>query len=70
MRQPNLGKFEWIEAEKNKAKENKAIAKKGGNVAKVARKELEDELGESIVSTTNRLDYEYPNDDLITTGEI
>ncbi len=51
-------------------KENKAIAKKGGNVAKVARKELEDELGESIVSTTNRLDYEYPNDDLITTGEI
>ena len=27
MRQPNLGKFEWIEAEKNKAKENKAIAK-------------------------------------------
>ena len=27
MRQPNLGKFEWIEAEKNKAKENKAMAK-------------------------------------------
>ena len=27
MRQPNLGKFEWIEAEKNKAKEKKAMAK-------------------------------------------
>ena len=27
MRQHNLGKFEWIEAEKNKAKENKAMAK-------------------------------------------
>lgn len=27
MRQPNLGKFEWIEAEKNKAKQNKAMAK-------------------------------------------
>ena len=27
MRQPNLGKFEWSEAEKNKPKENKALAK-------------------------------------------
>ena len=27
MRQPNLGKFEWIQAEKNKALEKKAMAK-------------------------------------------
>ena len=27
MRQPNLGKFEWIQSEKNKALEKKVMAK-------------------------------------------
>ena len=40
-------------------KENIKIAKKGGNIAKVAKEELESELGESIVSKQNKLNYEY-----------
>lgn len=40
-------------------KENIKVAKKGGSVAKVARNQLEEELGESVVVKNNRLNYEY-----------
>lgn len=40
-------------------RENIKVAKKGGNIAKVARKELEEELGETVVSKMNRLKYKY-----------
>ena len=43
-------------------KENKKIAKKGGHVAKVAREDMEKELGESVVSKNNALNYEYLDD--------
>ena len=39
--------------------ENKKYAEIGGNVAKVARDELEENLKESVVSKDNRLNYEY-----------
>jgi len=39
--------------------ENIKVAKNGGNIAKVAREELEDELGESVVNKNNNLNYEY-----------
>lgn len=38
---------------------NIKLAKVGGNVAKVARDELESNLGKSVVTSSNRLDYEY-----------
>jgi len=40
-------------------KENIKVAHIGGNVAKVARNELENSLGESVVTNDNRLNYEY-----------
>ena len=40
-------------------KENIKVARIGGNVAKVAREQLEENLGESIVTNINRLNYEY-----------
>ena len=43
-------------------KENKKIAKKGGHVAKVAREDMEKELGESVVSKNNALNYKYLDD--------
>lgn len=52
-------------AEKHKPqglKENIKVAKTGGNVAKIARDELESHLGESVVTNDNRLDYEYTLD--------
>lgn len=45
---------------------NIKVAKVGGNVAKVARCELESNLGESIITSSNRLDYEYDNKEMIT----
>ena len=46
-------------------KENIKVAKIGGNVAKVARNELEEKLGESVVTNDNKLDYEYKDEKLI-----
>jgi len=46
-------------------KENIKIAKTGGNVAKVAKDELEEQLGEKIVNSDNKLDYEYVDEKLI-----
>lgn len=49
-------------AEKHKPKgleQNKKVAKMGGNAAKVARDDIEKNLGESVVTKQNRLNYEY-----------
>lgn len=40
-------------------KENIKVAHKGGNIAKVAREGIEKELGESVVTQNNKLNYEY-----------
>ena len=44
---------------------NIKVAKIGGNVAKVARDELEKQLGESIISKNNMLDYRYKDEEII-----
>jgi len=44
--------------------QNKEIAKIGGHTAKVARDELEKNLGENVVSKDNSLSYKYVDDDL------
>ena len=43
--------------------ENRKIAKKGGHVAKVAREDMEKELGKSVVSKENVLNYKYLDSD-------
>ncbi len=40
-------------------KQNKVIAKMGGNVSKVARDNLEQKLGKTIISNQNNLKYQY-----------
>ena len=40
-------------------KENKEIAKMGGNTAKVAKDDLEKKLGESVITKENKLNYKY-----------
>ena len=40
-------------------KENKKVAQMGGNVAKVARDDLEKKLGKTIISKSNLLKYKY-----------
>lgn len=40
-------------------KENKKVAKAGGEVAKTAREDLEQKLGETIISSNNNLNYQY-----------
>ena len=42
--------------------ENKKVAKIGGHVAKVARDNLEKELGKTILSSNNQLSYKYIDD--------
>ena len=44
--------------------QNKAIAKRGGKVAGIARKETEKELGRSVVSSQNYLSTTRPPDEL------
>ncbi len=39
--------------------QNKKIAKMGGNVSKVARDNLEQKLGKSVISSQNNLKYQY-----------
>ena len=39
--------------------QNKVIAKMGGNVSKVARDNLEQKLGKSVISNQNNLNYQY-----------
>lgn len=43
--------------------QNKKIAKMGGHSAKVAKEDIEKNLGKSIVSNENALDYQYLDDD-------
>lgn len=43
-------------------KANRKIAKAGGEVAKTARDDLEQKLGESVISSNNQLDYQYLDD--------
>ena len=43
--------------------QSRAIAKKGGGVAKVARMQLEKELGQSVISPAKASDYLLPNQD-------
>ena len=43
--------------------ENKEVAKVGGNVAKIARDELEKQLDESVVTDNNYLTYEYEDNE-------
>ena len=46
--------------------ENRKVAKMGGHAAKVAREDIEKNLGESVVTKKNALDYGYiENDKLI-----
>ena len=49
-------------AEKHKPQgleQNKGVARMGGHAAKVAREDIERNLGESVVTKQNRLNYEY-----------
>ena len=43
-------------------KENIKIAQMGGNVAKVARDNLEEKLGKTIITKNNALNYKYLDD--------
>ncbi len=42
--------------------QNREIAKKGGHVAKVAKEDMEKELGEPVVTSQNALKYKYLED--------
>lgn len=42
--------------------QNKEIARRGGNIAKNTRNHLEQELGESVITNENALDYQYVNE--------
>ena len=46
-------------------KNNVEVCKIGGNVAKIARDELEKQLGESVVSNNNYLNYQYEDQEMI-----
>ena len=45
--------------------QNKKVAKIGGHAAKVARDDIEKNLGETVVSKDNALSYKYIEDDLM-----
>lgn len=45
--------------------ENKKIARRGGNIAKITRDNLEKELGKTVISDKNVLNYEYIDEKLI-----
>ena len=42
--------------------ENKEIARRGGNIAKITRDNLEKELGRTVITSENALNYEYIDD--------
>ena len=46
-------------------KENRKVAKMGGNVAKVAKDDLEKKLGKTVISKENSLDYQYLDENKI-----
>jgi hypothetical protein len=43
-------------------KQNKEIAKRGGNIAKITKDNLEKELGKSVMTSENSLNYKYINE--------
>ena len=45
--------------------ENKEIAKRGGNIARGAKENLEQELGRSVISNTNAIKYRYLDENLL-----
>ena len=45
--------------------ENKKIAIRGGNIAKITRDNLEKELGRTVISNKNALNYEYIDEKLV-----
>ena len=47
-------------------KENREIAKRGGRIAKNTRKDLEKELGRTVITKQNALNYKYLDDNKIT----
>ena len=47
-------------------KENREIAKRGGKIAKNTRKDLEKELGRTVITKQNALNYKYLDDNKIT----
>ncbi len=52
-------------AEKHKPQgldQNKEVARMGGHAAKVAREDIEKNLGESVITKQNRLNYEYKDE--------
>ena len=52
-------------AEKHKPQgldQNKEVARMGGHAAKVAREDIEKNLGKSVVTKQNRLNYEYKDE--------
>ena len=50
-------------------KQNKEVARMGGHAAKVAREDIERNLGESVVTKQNRLNYEYKQEKQIETSK-
>lgn len=57
-------------AEKHKPQgleQNKEVARMGGHAAKVAREDIERNLGESVVTKQNRLNYEYKEEKQLET---
>lgn len=42
--------------------DNKEIAKKGGNIAKHTKEDIEKETGKSVITKENNLNYKYKND--------
>lgn len=45
--------------------QNRQIAKRGGNIAKITRDNLEKELGRTVISNKNSLNYEYIDEILL-----
>ena len=43
--------------------QNKTIAQRGGNIAKITRNNLEKELGRTVISNKNSLNYEYVDEE-------
>lgn len=59
-------------AEKHKPQgleQNKEVARMGGHAAKVAREDIERNLGESVVNKQNRLNYEYKKEEQLETSK-
>ena len=49
--------------------ENKKIARRGGNIARVAKENLERELGRSVLSSNNALNYRYLDENLLEVSD-